>query len=173
MPPAKTIDPGSTEQIAHSIVPYFPDDNKKSKYLSYRVSGFSVMEAAQLAGCHLKSVRRWRLADEQFSKIDLEGVNELRKQLSSEYLDLEFTRNFRLVLQKDFEVLYKSVRNIDLNEQEHSYLLKLRSHYTPQHLAMIKQILSGGNIQEPFDFTKLTLTIRREREEITIKTEEA
>lgn len=168
------VNPSAVQPIAEQLVPYHDDSeesNKKLKYLSYRASGFTITESASLTPCHLKSVRRWRVSDLEFKRLDGEGLADLRKLLCNQYLDIEFTRNFRLVMQKDFQVLYKSVTDNLLSKEEHEYLLKLRNHYTPQHLAMIKQLLSGGSIQEPFDFTRLTLTIRREREEVKITTE--
>jgi hypothetical protein len=36
---------------------------------------------------------------------------------------------------------------------------------------MIKQLVGGGTIDKPFDFTKLTLTIRKEKETLEIKSE--
>ena len=169
--PNEAVNPSNTQAIAEQTLPYHLEDSKKSKYLSYRASGFSVMESVELSGCHHKSVLRWREADSEFRRLDTADIVELRKSLSSQFLDIEFTRNFRLVMQKDFIVLYKSVKGLELSDQDNDYLLKLRNHYTPQHLAMIKQLLAGGSIKEPFDFTKLTLTIRREKEEVEIKTE--
>jgi hypothetical protein len=32
---------------------------------------------------------------------------------------------------------------------------------------MVKQLLGGGTVAQPFDFTKLTLSIKREQIEIT------
>ena len=158
-----------TQAIAESIVPFYTDDTKKAKYLSYRTAFFSVAESCKLADVHLKTIRRWRESDPNFRKIDVEDMGELRKSMSSQFLDAEFTRNFRLIMQKDFTIIDKSMdaRRV-LTEFEQAYLLKLRSHYTPQQLAMIKQLLGGGTVDKPFDFTKLTLTIKRERETMEI-----
>lgn len=160
-----------TEEIASSIIPY--ESGKKARYLSYRVCNFSIRESTQLAKVTERAVRYWRETDESFAHIDGDGLTTLRKQMANEYLDIEFTRNFRLVLQKDFEVLFKVVTEGDekLTDREHAYLAKLRNHYSPQNLAAIKQLLGGGTLEQPFDFTKLTLTIRREREELEIKSE--
>lgn len=158
-----------TEEIASSIIPF--EDGKKAAYLVKRICNFSIRESCKLAKVHERTVRKWREEDANFLRMDTEGLTELRKQLSTEYLDMEFTRNFHLVLQKDFEVLYKTVCGTTLTDQEQNYLIKLRSHYTPQSLAMVKQLLGGGGLEQPFDFTKLTLTIRREREQIDIRAE--
>jgi len=162
------------EEIASSILPKLLDDgfgatpeSKKADYLSKRISNFSVRESCQLANVSEKSIRRWRESDPQFSYLDTEGMTGLRKKFSTELIDMQFTRNFHLVLQKDFKVLYKdAVEPEHMTEDDTTYLGKIRQHYTPQSLAMIKQILGGGSVEKPFDFTKLTLTLKREQLEI-------
>ena len=79
---------------------------------------------------------------------------------------MQFTRNFHLVLEKDFKVLYKDAIGDELTENDIKYLEKIRQHYTPQSLAMVKQLLGGGTVDQPFDFTRLTMTIKREQIEI-------
>ena len=160
-----------TEAIASSIIPY-EEVGKKASYLTKRICYFSIREACQLAKVAERTVRRWREEDPSFNELDTTGLIELREQFSTKYLDIEFTRNFHLVLQKDFDILYKDAQNVELTDKEQNYLLKLRSHYTPQSLAMLKQLLGGGNLEQPFDFTKLVVTIRREREQIEIRQEQ-
>ena len=152
-----------TEAIAQSFVPTFSDDSKKATYLSYLVANFAHREACQLTPVSEKQVRRWKDADPNFLRMCGEGLPELRKQFASQFIDMQFTRNFHLVLQKDFRVLYKDALGQDLSENEVRYLEKIRQHYTPQSLAMVKQLLGGGTVQEPFDFTRLTLEIKREQ----------
>lgn len=159
------------EDIAESIVPYFPEDGKKSKYLAYRVCGFNIRESMSLANVSLTSIRRWREADEEFVKLDTTGLNELKEKLSAKYLNVEFTRNFHLVLQKDFNVLVKSIKAPNsLTVQENQYLLKLRAFYTPQQFAVIQELV-GEAVGPGFDFTKLIFEVRREREEVRITSE--
>ena len=162
------------EEIASSMLPKIMDDgfgatpeSKRADYLSKRICNFSVREACQLAKVSEKSVRRWRDADLEFCRLDTEGMTDLRKALSTQLLDFQFTRNMHLVLQKDFRVLYKDAVGVTLTETEVEYLNKIRQHYTPQSLAMIKQLLGGGTVEKPFDFTKLTLTLKREQISIT------
>lgn len=162
-----TEQPAETTTIAKAMIPLFGDDGKKADYLSYRVSYFSFRESCELGKVSEKQVRRWRQSDEQFNYLDTEGLTELRKQFSNEYLDMQYTRNFQLMLQKDFKVLYKDAIGKELNDTESKYLEKIRQHYTPQSLAMVKQLLGGGTVEQPFDFTKLTMTIKREQIEIT------
>ena len=170
------VNPDDQQAIGESIVPIYTDDTKKAKYLSYRVNFFSVAESCKLAGdngrpIHLKTIRRWREADPNFKAIDVDGITELRQKYAAESLDIEFTRNFRLIMQKDFQVIMKALDSLPMSELEQQYFLKLRNHYTPQQLAMIKQLLGGGTVDKPFDFTKLTLTIKRESQTMEIKTE--
>ena len=159
----------TTEGIAQSLIPYYTDGGKKAKYLSYIVAGFSVTEAVALAKIHLKTVTRWR-EDPKFVEIEDRSTSELRKQLSDEIIDIEFTRNFRLVLAKDFEILYKDATDEILTEKEQQYLLTIRKFYTPQQFAMVKQLVSGnGGGDEPFDFTRTVLEIRLSREERSVR----
>ncbi len=157
-----------TTNMSQAIIPFYPEDTKKSRYLSFRVANFTVTESCKFAGVTLTSVRRWRVVDEQFKNLDLNGLTELRKQFANEFLDMEFSRNFRLVLQKDFQVLEKAVTDKPMTDEEHKYLAKLRGFYTPQQLAMVKQIIGQPQSDGNFDFTRLTFTISREREEIRI-----
>ena len=166
------IDPNDTRSIVEAALPYFTDDTNKAKYLSYRLNYFSVLESCHLCGFHIKTIHRWRDADPIFRKLDVEDMGGLRKQLSAQFLDMEYTRNFRLLLAKDFKVILKSLDDkLMLSKDENDYLLRLRGHYSPQNLAMIKQLVGGGTIDKPFDFTKLTLTIRKEKETLEIKSE--
>ena len=155
-----------TTEIARSVIPDFAGDDKKALYLSYRVANFSFRESVELSGVSEKSVKRWREASEDFNHLDTDGLTDLRKQFAASYLDMQFTRNFHLVLQKDFKVLYKDATGFPLTDVENKYLEKIRAHYTPQSLAMVKQLLGGGKVDQPFDFTKLTLSIKREQVEI-------
>jgi len=165
------LEVGKTEDIAQALIPYYPEDSKKSKYLSYRVCGFTLREARDLVGITETSIRRWRKEDAEFAKLDTTGLSELKEQLSAKYINIEFTRNFHLVLQKDLKVLIKSLQSPTmLTINENQYLLKLRAFYTPQQFAMIQQLV-GETTGGGFDFTKLVFEIRREREEIRISEE--
>lgn len=160
----------TTEGIAQSLIPFYTDGGKRARYLSYLVAGFSTMEAVKLAKIHLKSVTRWRESDPQFVDIETKATGEFREQLSNQLIDIEFTRNFRLILAKDFQILFKDATGVLLTEKEQQYLMVIRKYYTPQQFAMIKQIVGGdGKSTEAFDFTKTVLTIRLEKEQGSIK----
>lgn len=161
-----------TMELAESFLPRF-EDGKKATYMAYKIANFSTREACELTPVSERMVRKWRADDPGFAYVDGAGLTEIRKQFAGEYLDMQFARNFHLVLQKDFKILYKSmVDESSLTDREFAYLIKVRSHYTPQALAMIKQILGGGTVEEPFDFTKLTLSIRRETQQMDVRIEQ-
>ena len=162
-----------TINILASAIPQFDGDeisHKKALYLSYRISNFTSRESEKLANVSHKQVTRWRQNDPKFVELDGSGLTQLRKTMSNQFLDMQFTRNFRLIMEKDFQVLYKDAIKEPLTQSEMVYMAKIRKHYTPQSLAMIKQLLGGGTTESPFDFTKLTLEVRREQ--ITIVQEQ-
>jgi hypothetical protein len=163
-----------SEDIAQAVVPKTDDSyqsEKKHRYLSFRVAGFSIKEACELARVTLSGVRHWRNTDEEFANLDGSGLSEIKKQLSAEYLNIEFTRNFRLALLKDYNVLLKSIKAPDsLSIQETRYLEKARQFYTPQHWALLQQLI-GESSGDEFSWNKLVLEIRREREEVIIRNE--
>ncbi len=169
-----------TEAIALSFVPTFSDDSKKANYLSYLIANFAHREACQLTPVSEKQVKRWKDGDDNFSELCGDKLPELRKQFASSFIDMQYTRNFHLILQKDFRVLYKDAILAQilgdgkiptpgqlLTKDENTYLEKIRQHYTPQSLAMVKQLLGGGTIKEPFDYSKTVFRLKLQQIEIT------
>ncbi len=152
--------------IASSVIPYPRDDNK-AKYLGLRATGFSVREALAWLKLAKSTLSFWRLNPE-FCKLE-ESVPSFRKTLGMEYAGLEFLRNFRMVLEKDREVLDKSLKGsrvvgtkdgkpiyaaAPLTAEEHEYFLKMRSFYPPQQLAAMETVLSGASDgSREYDFT--------------------
>jgi len=159
-----------TEGAAQSLINYYADGGKRARYLSYLVAGFSVMESIALAKVHLATIKRWRAEDNGFNELETKALGELREQLSNQLIDIEFTRNFRLVLAKDFQILFKDAQEKPLTEKEQQYLLTIRKFYTPEQLTRIRQLVSGKDDSgEAFDFTKTVLTIRLEKEEKNVR----
>ena len=155
----KTTKSTPEESIAQSLVPYNLDDDR-ARYLGLRSSGFTIREALKLIGKAHSTLSYWRL-DAEFVALEAR-LPELRKQLSLEYANLEFLRNYRLILEKDYRVLKASLDSgTDLTKQEHEYLLKMRSHYTPQQLQVIEALLGIGKATDGFDFTRMILEISR------------
>ena len=168
-----------TTEITKAILPIIADTGTfhplMEKYLSYRACGFSIREACKLSGVHQNTVRRWREANPEFNRLDTVAVGELVDKFSHTYLGIEFTRNFRLVLRKDFEILIRSIANpASLSSADNQYLLKLRSHYSPEQFAIVRKLAEVGSLSE-FDFTKMVLSFSQEAsaELYTVKRHEA
>jgi len=139
--------------IAESLLPYYLDGSKKSLYLSYRVCGFGKRESQRLADVSQRTVLRWYKKDPDFKSADTDQLPAIRRRLGADFTQLEFLRNFRLLLRKDFDVINKSIGDGELTKQEEKYLLAARKLYTPQQLGVLKQILTGGGAPASFDFT--------------------
>lgn len=142
--------------IASSVVPYDRDD-EKSLYFGYRACGFSVRETLQL----VNRSKAWLSACRHDPKfVDLEArIPEFRQQLSKEYVEIDFFRNFRLVMEKDFRVLSRSLgleqrdgETVGMTREDNDYLLKMRSQYTPQQLGLLEGVIKGGS--DGFNFAK-------------------
>jgi len=167
------IDESPSQAAVESFIPYFSLDSQKTKYLSYRATGFTVRESAQLAGIGKKwperQIRRWRANDPLFAYWDGEGIVELQKQAGAHFTFAEFTRNFRLAMEKDAKVLHKSMLEgeegedgniVYLTKEEHEYLLKIRPLYSPQALEAITKVLkSGGEDGKKWNFTEAVVEL--------------
>jgi len=140
-------------------LPNLSDNPFKHKYLSFRACGFTIREAAQLAGIKEKTVRAWRHLDEEFKELDTTQLKELRENFAEKFIEVEFLRNFRLILKKDYEVIIKSITNPDnLTQHESAYLKQARAHYTPQQLNIIRNALGGDGVRE-FNYTQFIQNI--------------
>lgn len=151
--------------IASTLIPWSRDD-ERARYLGYLACGFSIREALHL----INRSKPWLSLSRHDSRfVELEGrIPEIRKELAKEYTELEFFRNFRLALEKDFRVLWQSLNpeqmsvpqgdgstkmvNIPMDRQDHEYLLKIRSQYTPQQLQIVEAIVSGTG--DGFNFAR-------------------
>ena len=138
-----------------TLMPYRKDDDR-AKYLGYLACGFSDEEALYVLGLN----RAWldqNRSDELFSAIEIK-IPDSRKEIAKEYAELDFYRNFRMVLEKDHRVLRRSL-DMDVDEDgdiiplspfDQQYLLKLRSAYTPQQLQLLQVVV--GEKSEGFNF---------------------
>ncbi len=165
------------EKIATAIVPYARDD-ARARYLGLRASGFTIREALKLIGYAHSTLSKWRL-DSRFVDIETR-LPEYRAELSKEYANLEFLRNYRLVLEKDFRILKRSLNpqyadfngdkiEIPLTKQDQEYLIKMRTHYTPQQLQIIEALVSGNGKDDSFDFTKFVIEASRTVERVRVE----
>jgi len=140
---------------AMSLIPFRRDD-LRCKYLGYLACGFSDEEALYVLGLTRSWLESAR-SDSKFTDLE-ERVPEIRKELSQEYTELDFYRNFRMVLEKDHRILRKSLEMELVKDEEtgelvpaemtpfdQQYLLRLRSAYTPQQLQLLEAVVSGND----------------------------
>ena len=123
--------------------------------------GFSDEEALYVLGLNVSWLELMR-QDDKFC--ELEGrIPELRKELSQSYTEMDFYRNFRMLLEKDHRVLRKALEMefvedeetgelvpVEMTPYEQQYLLRLRSIYTPQQLQLLEAVVSGK--EDGFNF---------------------
>ena len=146
----------------------FPDQ-RKALYLSYRATGFTMSEACQMSRISQRLVYKWRQEDAYFKEVETVRLRELREVLGKDMVRLEYMRNLRLVLKKDFDVFKAADRNInDLATRDYQYLLRARTHYSPQQLEAIEKLLHGTSTEE-FDFSRFILTLKRSYEEVRLE----
>ena len=169
----------SEESIPRSIVPYSRDDDR-SRYLGLRASGFTIREALGLIGKAKSTLSMWR-RNPEFVKLE-DDIPNMRKTLAMEYAGLEFLRNYRLVLEKDFRVIKGSLTRptthdssgkpftVSQDSQDFQYLLRLRAHYTPQQLQAIEQLFGRKDGEKELNWTDFVLTLSRTKEEVKVET---
>ncbi len=157
MPEQTLLPPGAEPKeisAAAALIPYRRSDSR-AKYLGYLCCGFSDEEALYVLGLNLYWLELQR-KENKFCELE-ERVPELLKELSREYVGLDFYRNFRMVLEIDKRVLKKSlgmeqVEDPDTGDMvtaeltlfEQQYLLKLRGAYTPQQLQLLEAVATGN-----------------------------
>lgn len=138
---------------AISLIPYRRSDDR-AKYLGWLCTGFSDEEALYVLGLNRKWLEDARL-DSKFTELE-EHIPDFRKELSREYIEMDFQRNFRMVLEKDRRIIQKSLGMSQVWDDElgelvieeltmfdQQYLLRLRSAYTPQQLQLLESVVSG------------------------------
>jgi len=136
-------DTPSEVAIAQTLLPWRRDDNR-AKFFAFLACGILIEEALYMLGLDIAWLEEQRKSPD-FCQFELR-LPEIRKELSKEYIELDFFRNFKLVLEKDYRILKKSIEEEELTKQEHEYLIKLRSAYSPQQLQILEQAMRGiGN----------------------------
>jgi hypothetical protein len=131
------------QEIADAVLPAFSwEDDKKRRYLVFRLCGFSRNESCDYAHVHPKSIQRWRRDDPDFDRIERTNLLELREQFSTKILKFEFTRQYLLAMQLDYTVLTKAHKEglNKLSKAESDYLGKMRSTYGPQQIQTMENL---------------------------------
>lgn len=157
--------PQETLAQADSVLPRFDwDDDKKRGYLSYRLCGFGRDESCELAGTNgtpisRATIYRWMENDSEFAAIEKTNLLELQQQFSKEVITLDFTRNFKLALDHDYQILKKAQlatqnpSNPDyfFSKEERNYLSKIRPLYTPQQFSALQALFKDFNPDTGWD----------------------
>jgi len=153
--------------IAMSLLPYSWDSNK-ARYLAYRACGFTNKEAGKLIGISQPSISQWRETDPKFVELE-DTLPELQSKLQEQFLNMEFVRNFTLVLRKDYEVVNKSLDDERvMTKFDQDYLMKMRGQYTPQQLQVIRAIISDEG-KKNFDFSKFIVEMARNADVVRLE----
>jgi len=135
---------------------------RKAGYLTNRASGFSVRESCALAEVTFATVLKWRREDAEFREWEEKRLPELQHDLVGDLVRMEFLRNFRLALRRDFKLLYKANYNLHgMSDREYDLLKIVRKHYAPQDLLAIQKALEpeDGSLPPGAYREKLTVTI--------------
>ena len=110
------------------------------KWLSYYGFGFSPREACKLTDIKYNTIRTWEQRDPEFKAL-IANKAEFRRKYDKALTRLEFMRNFRLCLKKDYEVLSKPESR--LGKDDRAYLTQVRKQYNPQQLHVLDQLGMG------------------------------
>lgn len=162
-----------TIQAVKSIIPLLgkgdATSENKANYLAFRFAGFSVREAADLAGIHQATVMRWRDSntqwfDEEFVELEAECSGEKRVAIRREVIHLQFTRNFLLMMKRDADLLMRSVKDQEsMTDRDWRYLEKARAQYTPSQFETLERLLATATGSEDSDtFEELVLRATQE-----------
>ena len=147
--------PMDEEKLLLARIPLLAGSDKKALYLSYRATGFGVHEAAELAEVQIGTVNKWRKSDKDFKEFETTRLQELQHSVSLDVIRLEFMRNFRMVLKKDFQTIQKALFNMDeMSPAEWSYFRDIRKHYTPNDLLAIEKAIAPEKHQ-----SKMTINL--------------
>jgi hypothetical protein len=153
------VSPVDLEAQLEAFVPYITGDDRRSKYLSYRACGFSIKEACKLVDVELRTLYRWR-EDPDFRRYEAEELQDIRKSLGAEFTLMEFLRNTRLVLAKDFDIIMRAFGRLKidgddtdkmdiLSEREWQYFKDAVKRYGPDQLMKLQAAITGKMIPEP------------------------
>lgn len=152
--------------VASALIPYSRDDDR-ARLLGYICCGLTTVEALKMIGRDKVWLDSIRIADPKF--LELEGrVPEFRKELAKEYVEIDFFRNFRLLLEKDYRIVKASLNpekitvtlangsdaevDAPMTRQDFEYLLKMRSQYTPQQMQILESVVHSNG--DGFNFAR-------------------
>lgn len=113
----------------------------KASYLAYRAMGLDSREALEIVGLDDLDLAFWRESDSRFLEFEYDKLIDLQEVIGPELIRLGFMRNMAMFVSKDAQILKKSGDLLSLNKREFDYLMKIRSHYTPNDLVAIERAM--------------------------------
>ena len=149
-------------QVAKSLLPieFNSDTELKREYLSWRICGFSEIEAAQYSEVAKAQVLRWLLDDEGFRELDQVKMAKLRIDATEEVMAQEQIKTARRVQAIDSKVTHEALINgiEGLSPNEMDYLKLVRRQHNPK----VREVL-GLEVGEkmPDDWSEVITIYRR------------
>lgn len=165
-PGRSDVEPDDYEEMLKARIP-LNNNPRKASYLTYRSAGFSVRESCMLAEISFATVLKWRREDPEFRSWEGERLDWLQQNLAHDLTQMEFMRNFRLALRRDFKLLYKANYNLGgMTDREYDLLKVIRKHYTPQDLLAIQKALEPDTDRLPPGGWRESLTVTVEGRQV-------
>ncbi len=162
---------------SQSVLPYYVDDTKKTKYLSFRATGFTSTESRTLADVTERSVIRWRAKDPEFKRYDTTDVAELRQTHGAAYHSAEFQRNLRSFMELDRRIIARAHAILNtpdgelgmMDTAEQGYLKTIRPMNSAQYLGAMVRATSGDKDEgsTKFDFSTMIAEMDNMRIKVT------
>lgn len=138
-------------------------DEKISLYLSFRACYFSIQESLKMAGASKNDLLKW-YEDKDFNELDTKMIKDFQKLYGKIALTIQYTRNFRLIIEKDAEVISKSLDPEDtLSKFEEQYLNRLRGTYSPEQLTKLASAVQDGDGKAPMNFLQVVMMANSQR----------
>ncbi len=144
----ETLKDPTGEDALMARIPLMMGDERKMEYLAYRATGFPVLQAADLTGVKMETVRGWRKRDKFFRSVEETRLAELQTTVARDVVKLEFLRNMRLLTLIDARVVNKAVKHRDdsllegLTSREYDWLKNVRKHYDAGALMQLEKALN-------------------------------
>ncbi len=155
----EVLDDERGEEALLGRIPLLSGSANKAQFLGYRSMGFSTRESARLADIRETTIRKWRREDPEFRDFESHYIPSLQKSIASDLLRMEFMRNFKLALKRDFDVLFKAACDLDtLTDREFEYLKKVRALYTPMDILNLDRAVQPEISGDTFT-ASLTVTV--------------
>ncbi len=139
---------------ADAVLPRFNwQDDDKREYLSYRLCGYSRLESCKFSGVASSKVSGWLKRDPEFRDIEKRDLIYLRRNFAKEIVALDFSRNYKLIMDHDHAVMKRIRERPDyITDSDREYLHKIRPLYTPQQMQALESMFkSESNGPENWD----------------------